>query len=140
MELDSDKMFGALYSSAEALQTALTDLETKYKKTVSDTRILLQFLTLRDKPESEPSGNTIHLRLTQKVDYHPSWAYVAVSYTWAQSEGLAAQFNTPEIRVWINGTEARPPYCPPSVIYRALQYDNLEAKTGHLWIDQECID
>ena len=110
MELDSDKMFGELYSSAEALQTALTDLETKYKKTVSDTRIPLQFLTLRDKPESEPLGNTIHLRLTQKVDYHPSWAYVAVSYTWAQPEGLAAQFNTPEIRVWINGTEARPPH------------------------------
>jgi hypothetical protein len=124
MELDSDKMFGELYSSAEALQTALTDLETKYKKTVSDTRIPLQFLTLRDKPESEPLGNTIHLRLTQKVDYHP--------YTWAQPEGLAAQFNTPEIRVWINGTEARPPHCPPSVIYRALQYDTLEAKTGHL--------
>ena len=54
MELDSDKMFGELYSSAEALQTALTDLETKYKKTVSDTRIPLQFLTLRDTPESEP--------------------------------------------------------------------------------------
>jgi len=59
MKLDSDKTFGELYPSIEALQTALTELETKYKEIVSDTQIPLRFLTLRDRSLSEPPGNTV---------------------------------------------------------------------------------
>jgi hypothetical protein len=140
MKLDNDKKFGEIHPSAEALQTALTELETEYKETVSDTQIPLRFLTLRDSPPSEPEGNTIHLRLTRREDYNQDWDYVAVSYTWAQPEDLEAQFNTPEFKIWINDTDSRPPYCPPSVLHRALQYDAQEAKTGRFWIDQECID
>jgi len=65
MKLDSDKTFGELYPSVEALQTALTELETKYKETVSDTQIPLRFLTLRDRPPSEPLGNTVSGRAIQ---------------------------------------------------------------------------
>ncbi|KAH6872909.1 heterokaryon incompatibility protein-domain-containing protein [Alternaria rosae] len=140
MKLDSDKKFGDLYPSIEALQIALTELETKYKETVSDTQIPLRFLTLRDSPPLEPLGNTVHLRLTQRAEYDPDWEYVAVSYTWAQPESLAAQFNTPEFKIWIDDMEARPPRCPQSVLHRALQYDIQGTKTGRLWIDQECID
>jgi hypothetical protein len=140
MKLDNDKKFGEIHPSAEALQKALTELEIEYKETISDTQIPLRYLTLRDSPASELEGNTVHLRLTRRTDYNPDWKYVAVSYTWAQPEDLAAQFNTPEFRIWINDTDSRPPYCPPSVLHRALQYDTQEAKTGRLWIDQECID
>lgn len=67
MKLDSDKKFGDLYPSIEALQIAVRELETKYKETVSDTQIPLRFLTLRDGPPLEPPGNTVSTITVQAV-------------------------------------------------------------------------
>jgi hypothetical protein len=43
-------------------------------------------------------------------------------------------------KIWINDEDARLPNCPLSVLHRSLQFDILRARTGHLCIDQECID
>ncbi|RAR07292.1 HET-like protein [Stemphylium lycopersici] len=142
MKLDSDKTFGELYPNFEALQNAVQDVEMKYCEMRSDSLIPLRFLTVLD-PQPESSEDVIHLRLTRRSEHNPdddACSYVAVSYTWEQPKGLEAILSVPKYKIWTSATESHSPYCPPSVLHRALQYDIQKTKTGRLWIDQECIN
>jgi len=88
MKLDSDKTFGELYPSIEALQTVLTELETKYKEIVSDTQIPLRFLTLRDSPSPGPPGNTVSnlaLHTARKTNADSVHLYLGPSTSYSES-------------------------------------------------------
>ena len=137
MRQDTGTKFGELYPNLEALQNALQDIEMEYGETISDSLIPLRFLAFLE-PQPETQGDVVHLRLTERSEHdpnNPTSRYVAVSYTWGQSEVLEAKLNVLDYKIWTSDTESHAPYCPPSVLHRALQYDIQESKTGRLWIN-----
>jgi hypothetical protein len=136
MQRDTTRTFREIHGSEDALLRAIEDIEhVALVERPLQTPPRLRFIT--PSPDNESAH---HYVITEAHTHRSGDTYVAVSYTWAHEqsvEGLAI----PDYQIRDlskQGSEWRPPRCPPVVFHRAMAYARI-CGYSYVWIDEECI-
>ena len=173
MERDTGKSFRDIHGSVEMMTAQMDEIERHLTRGPQfDSEFPpLRFVTFRERPVSqgkkkskgkkdifnrmfsaadpgyrgEPdSDGVVHLRLTSPGEVDMEYKYIAVSYTWQQSEELEEMLTNahkvPKYALWTAKDVSRPLRCPPLVLHRALLFARARSDKPLIWIDQECID
>lgn len=134
MRNDTGHLFTEIYDSADALLSALEDIEkVALTKRSDDAPLHVRLLT--------PSGNAGRdFSITPIESFCGDEAYVAISYTWAYEQSIE-RLEIPDYHIWDAtqpNRDPRPPQCPPIVLHQAVRYAQAKGYS-YIWIDQECI-
>ncbi|KAH7090013.1 heterokaryon incompatibility protein-domain-containing protein [Paraphoma chrysanthemicola] len=143
MERDTRNTFREICGGEEKLVSQMLRIENKLvSKASSPDSLPLRFVKLRKNEATLADPREVHLELTPMGQYTTAACYIAVSYTWAQSQLLEETFAhvVPEYVLWTSDHVSRPLRCSPLVFHRALEVAKARLAEPLIWIDQECIE